>query len=257
MMAAHFHPGEGKLPGEWSPPDFAFRTFPKNCPVTPLVGEARIIQGLLSAEECHDLIRIMPTTLTPVSVSGHVSADSMEIGSRRATAWGPRLGDAFWAKLAPYVPKVREMSDTTSTDWWSTPNRTGHRRWAACGVSPVLRFMRYEAGGEHNTHYDAGYDYPNDPRRTLMSFVAYLSGDPTAGGATRFIEDGQGHLPVWARNHDDWTRRAREDEVIGSSLPVAGNVLFFDHRQAHDVSAYKGSVPRIIIRGDIIFTALS
>jgi hypothetical protein len=137
--------------------------------------------------------------------------------------------------------------------------RKEHWRWVPTGVSPVLRFMEYKAGGKHNTHYDMGFDYeahdPNDKRRTLLSIVWYLNDEPNTGGCTRFIEDHQGHLPIQKRNLDDWIRSATDDEVIAAQTPKQGGALLFWHRMAHDVQEFTGK-SRIIIRGDIEFKAV-
>jgi hypothetical protein len=112
--------------------------------------------------------------------------------------------------------------------------------------------MRYSAGGQHYGHYDAAYFYPDNQHRTLLSLVIYLS-THTHSGATRFLEDHQQHVPVWDRDHTDWTVEAGEEEVIARIYPEKGSILVFPHRQCHDVQAFAGPGERIIIRGDIIF----
>ena len=190
----------------------------------------------------------------PVSVSGHRDGDT-SLGSVRATAWAPSLGRALWERIRAAVPALREMGDRTPTDWYALGGRSAHRRWRAMGVGPVLRFMRYEAGGRHCAHYDMGYDYP-DARRSLMSLVAYLTTVPEgAGGRTRIVRDGQEALPVWDRCHDDWTRPVRDDEVVAAVRPVRGDILLFDHRLCHDVEHYTGAASRVIVRGDVVFWA--
>ena len=145
------------------------------------------------------------------------------------------------------------MSDTTPTDWYALSQRREYRRWRGIAVSPLLRFMKYEAGGEHYGHYDMGYDY-GDGRRTLVSFVVYLTTvADNDGGRTRFLRDGQQELPIWQRNHADWRERASVNQILQSVRPQQGAVLFFDHRICHDVEPYTGLTPRIIIRGDIVY----
>ena len=101
-----------------------------------------------------------------------------------------------------------------------------------------------------------GFDYP-DARRSLMSLVFYLTSTPEgAGGRTRLVRDGQASLPVWQRRHCDWTREFADDEVILGVTPLRGSAFIFDHRLCHDVEAYTGDVPRIIVRGDLVFEAL-
>jgi hypothetical protein len=143
------------------------------------------------------------------------------------------------------------MTDLTPTDWWQK-NPTKARKWRAVGVSPLLRFMRYEKGGQHYAHYDAAYVYEDPKVRTLMSFVLYLTTNEN-GGATRFIRDGQHTVPILERNHADWDRPVEKDEVLLSVSPRKGRLVMFDHRLCHDVEPYAGNEPRIIIRGDVIY----
>jgi hypothetical protein len=122
------------------------------------------------------------------------------------------------------------------------------------GLSPVLRFMRYDPGGKHLCHYDAGFDY-GDGRRTLLSVVFYLSDAPKSG-ATRFVRDGQEAMPVCERDFSDWSRETRNDEVIAAVHPAGGDVLVFDHRLCHDVQLWEGPGSRIIVRGDVVYEAI-
>ena len=115
--------------------------------------------------------------------------------------------------------------------------------------------MKYESGGQHYAHYDAGFIYPDDKYRTLQSIVIYLTTN-VAGGSTRFIQDGQSTVPMRERKTEDWLREVEPNEVITSVYPKKGNILFFDHRLCHDVEKYFGNGPRIIVRGDIIYQAI-
>ena len=148
------------------------------------------------------------------------------------------------------------MHDDTPTDWYACAERKEYRYWKAIAVSPLLRFMRYEHGGEHYGHYDMAFDY-GDGRRTLVSFILYLNTvEQGKGGHTRFLKDGQEHVPTRERVFEDWNQRAVATEVMASVRPEQGKVLFFDHRVCHDVSKYQGVSSRIIIRGDIVYRAV-
>lgn len=245
-----------KLPGEWLPPAIEFSE--KENPKSPkrFTGGTLLRPDLFDDNECVSLIRAMKKSgqEAPVGVTGYSSKTS-GFGSVRATAWAPDLADKFWSRFKFLFSGVRSMDDFTPTDWYRLGERQEHKKWKAIGVSPVLRFMKYESGGEHYGHYDMGYDY-GDGRRTLVSFVVYLTTiEASKGGRTRFLKDGQEDLPIWKRNHSDWSRRAVDAEVKQTITPSAGAVLFFDHRICHDVELYSGQSPRIIIRGDIIYWA--
>jgi len=265
---------KGSVPGAWRVPE-NFKLTAHCCSglsKSILPNLALYIPDALSKKDCDLLIKLFRKQKTaPVAVSGYQTADPNEIGSVRATGWGPELSAQLWEKLcaacsafgvalgSEYGPV--SVNQFTPTDWYAIPGkRKEHTRWIESGISPVLRFMEYRHGGRHNTHYDMGFDYeahnPNDHRRTLMSVVWYLNEEPHSGGCTRFIEDGQSHLPIWNRKLDDWERSASEDEVLATQQPHRGGALIFWHRMAHDVQEFTGN-SRIIIRGDIEFTALN
>jgi hypothetical protein len=246
-------PAPGVLYGEWDPSPIDLDS-PRIPAVAPVLAGAWLARGVLTADDCARLVAAMEASgrALPVSVHG-LPGGGAEVGSVRATAWAPTLGCALWQRLASLLPAERRVEATTPTDWhWPTP----HRRWRPVGVSPLLRFMRYDAGGRHHGHYDRSFDH-GDGRRTLMSLVLYLTEVAAGwGGRTRFLRDGQEHLPVELRRHDDWPREARGHEVLAAVRPERGAVLLFDHRMCHDIERYDGPVPRVIVRGDVVFEAL-
>ena len=257
MGVIEYRPPLGSLPGEWEPPAIELAPPSAALEVEHVHPYARVVHGALTASDCARLIAAMAASgrAAPVSVSGHPTGDT-SLGSVRATAWAPELAAKLWAKLAAGIEAERSMDERTPTDWYALDGRLAHRRWRAVGLGPVLRFMRYEAGGRHCAHYDAGFDYP-DARRSLMSLVVYLTTvEPGTGGRTRIVDDGQADLPLPARDHDDWTREVRDDEVVTAVRPVAGQVLVFDHRLCHDVERYTGAGSRVIVRGDVVYQAL-
>ncbi|MFN8607062.1 MAG: 2OG-Fe(II) oxygenase [Vulcanimicrobiota bacterium] len=263
-MHAEIRPPVGSLPGEWIPsPDLGLHPQNQTIRLESLQVEAHsltlVAHQVLSPSNCQLLRQAMDASGCgcPVDVFGFSGADARggirtaetdaARGSWRATAWSPQLASQLWTLLEPAIPDERVMQDLTATDW------PPHRRWSKVGLSPVLRFMRYESGGQHCCHYDQSFDY-GDGRRTLLSVVFYLTeAAPEEGGCTRFVRDGQESLPLDRRNYGDWTRLTRDDEVIVGVRPQLGSALVFDHRLCHDVQAYCGSNPRVIVRGDVVF----
>ena len=61
---------------------------------------------------------------------------------------------------------------------------------------------------------------------------------------------------MWARDHRDWERDTRSDEVLISVVPERGAALVFDHRIAHDVERWDGPGARVVIRADVIYEAV-
>jgi len=249
-----------KIPGGWESSFFPFlrevhkgeigvESGPKN------YGRAHIFKNLFTERECDEMVRMFMQSpnFEDVSIQGRKDVPDDRVGSIRTTVWNTGLAEEMWYKKFSNILFNRSVfSSTTPTDWWQGDK--SRRIWYTHGISPMMRFMKYEKSGQHYAHYDAGYIYPDDNFRTLYSFVLYLTTSKN-GGATRFIQDNQSHLNVWERNHEDWIREAREDEVVFKSEAVKGNVLIFPHRYCHDVEQYLGDEPRIIIRGDIIFKA--
>ena len=244
------------IPGKWYPQAFAFEDVPA-CTKERVCAGAFVVKNLISRGDCEKLMEqlLQSGQAEPVGVYGYTAPDDGK-GSLRATAWSSRLADEFWKRFASFFVGVRYMHDDTPTDWYAYADRKAYRHWKAISVSPLLRFMRYENGGEHFGHYDMAFDY-GDGRRTLVSFVVYLNTvEKERGGCTRFLRDGQEHIPTRERNFTDWKHRASSEDVVASVRPVQGKVLFFDHRVCHDVDKYQGTSSRIIIRGDIVYRAL-
>lgn len=249
-------PPTGALPGAWDPPAISLDP-PSTAPVFERlrgVSLALVAHEVLTASDCSRLRDAMTASerAEPVGVTG--VKDSYGIGSVRATAWSCELALALYQKLASAIPSVRFLDEHASTDHFATDARGGHRSWRVVGLSPLLRFMRYDAGGRHLCHYDAGFDY-GDGRRSLMSVVFYLSDAPTSG-ATRFVRDGQNQLPARDRDFSDWERDTRDEEVIVLVHPREGDALLFDHRICHDVQRWDGPGARFIVRADVVYEAI-
>lgn len=219
--------------------------------------DAFIIKNVLSSEDCQKLIEFMHTSnnFEDVGVQGMMDKKDERIGSKRTSIWSPSVAEQIWNKIDKYLPIVAP-TQFTPTDWWqgkvdiNSNKSTPVPEYYPVAVSPLLRFMQYGKGGQHYAHYDAGFIYPDNNYRTLKSMVIYLTTND--GAATRFINDQQ-YEAVWHRNHNDWEREVREDEIIGKSECIRGNILIFNHRVCHDVEKYMGGQPRIIIRGDIVY----
>ncbi len=260
-------PPPGAIPGAWDPPAIALDprvALPAWERLAIPDALALVVRDVLTHDDCARLRRAMDESgrAEPVGVTGITAAPGdgrgYGVGSVRATAWSPELAAALWRRLRPAVPSVRFLGDLTPTDGFAITKeagrRSGHRTYRVVGLSPLLRFMRYDPGGRHFCHYDAGFDY-GDGRRTLLSVVFYLTDAPESG-ATRFVRDGQEAIPVRDRTFDDWSRDTRDDEVLLSVHPARGQALVFDHRLCHDVERWDGPGPRVIVRADVVYEAV-
>lgn len=229
--------------------------FPSNIAGIP-DDQAMVIRHALSSTECQLLIDFMNQSdnFEDVGVQGMMDQKDERIGSKRTSIWAPEVAHQIWHKIQGFLQTSKTCDVYTPTDWWQQRKVTDYPVFIPIGMSPLLRFMQYENGGQHYAHYDAAYIYPDPKYRTLKSVVIYLTTNP--GAATRFIEDSQSSLPTQDRNHNDWDRPVKEDEIINKSECIQGNILIFDHRLCHDVEQYLGNQKRIIIRGDIIYQGL-
>lgn len=216
-----------------------------------------IIHNAVTSVDCLKIMEFFESQgqYAPVSVQGMTDGEyNNEKGSNRITGFGPQLSQKLYEKIKKDIEGNYTFNDYSSTDWWqqSDGSYEGHRDWKVVGLSPMLRFMKYEKFGKHYAHYDAGFLYPGGKYRTLKSFVLYLTTNDS--GATRFIDDGQEEIPVHLRNHNDWNKDTKDEEVFFKTLPVRGDMLIFDHKVCHDVEPFLGNEKeRIIIRGDVLF----
>ncbi len=242
-----------KLPGGWEPREVPILDNAKHATshISPLT---TIVENLFSIRECEQLIALFESApqFSAVGIQGKPIEGDEVVGSIRATLWSTELAEQIWKKIKPYISE-RKMDEKSTTDWWQgDKNRT---QWRPVMCSPIFRFMKYGREGKHLPHYDNGFIYSDDTLRTLQSVVIYLTSSKI-GGSTRMIFDNQQNLPIWNRNHDDWFREARADEVVCQAFAIAGNTLIFDHKICHDVKTHEDNEPRIIIRTDIIFEAI-
>ncbi len=239
---------QGRLVGEFSLPDPAWEDRqPEATGLDDLGDSARLWEAALDPQEV-DWLRAQLDKVEWVAVNRHGNRQDFDpardpVGSWRASCWSPALAEALWQRLAPGLTQLRVFEPDTPSD------AGGHAVWRAMGVNPAMRFIRYAPGGVLVPHYDAGYDYGDGRRHTLMSLVVYLSD----GGQTRFLLEPQRHRPTAMRNHQDWTRLAREEEVLTSVDTRAGRALAFDHRLLHDSTPWEGPGERLLLRTDIVF----
>lgn len=257
-MILHRKPELAKVPGFWEMPliTFPIQMAPNFSKKNIAISDIDYWNHFLSSDTCKSLRNLFleSNILAPVSING-LMENNYGIGSQRATGWSIQLANELSKLIVPHLDE-KFCSDTTSTDWWQD-NPDKNPLWIPIQVSPLFRFMKYESGGEHYAHYDAGFLYEDGVHRTLKSFVIYLTTNKS--GATRFIRDNSNSLNVWDRDHSDWNRRVLKNEVLYSFLPKEGSILIFDHRICHDVDVYLGEKDhsRIIIRGDLIYRAKS
>jgi hypothetical protein len=217
-----------------------------------LGGEGFVLDQLLTDGECRALFdEVRMQRRLPVGTNGILGdyvAEVSAIGSFRATSYSPELAERLWERVRPFLSSEKRCDEFSMTDW------CGHDRWKPVGINPAFRYIWYETGGELVVHYDAGYDPGDGKRHSLMSLVVYLNDcNPEFGGRTRFITDPQRVLPYAERDFSDWVREARGEEILAAVAPRQGRALLFDHRVLHDSEPWRGPLPKVIIRTDVMF----
>ena len=219
-------------------------------PILESGDSALLLRPVFHKAEIEALCNAIPEGVwIPVAIDGRKQGFDPKtdaIGSWRATAYSPVFARTLWNRISGHIGNPRIMDTSTPTDWDGTPV------WRAVGVNPLLRFIRYRAGGALIPHYDAPFVY-HEGKRTLVSLILYLDTGEGKGGATRVIRDPQARLPVSERDLEDWPRFATEEEVRIALRPVPGACLLFDHRILHDSEVYLGATQKIILRTDLIF----
>lgn len=250
----HIKPDASKIPGFYEPK--IHFDINRGCDVHTVDSSYTILKQFLSRGDIFELVDLFDRApiKEAVSIQGLKDVHS-EKGSERTTMWSEELADQLTTKLlnTHWFNKQEVTNEYSRTDSWQhVSNDKNH--WDLVGFSPLLRFMEYKSGGQHYAHYDAGYIYPDTNYRTLKSVVIYLTTNST--GATRFIRDNQSYIRQQFRDNNDWDKEADPNLVIYEVLPVAGNVLIFNHRLCHDVDKFIPATSyerRIIIRADLIY----
>ncbi len=246
-LVAYFEPSQHSvlktLPKETVPPI-----------IRPLFPSQQIgfsVPKLLSEDECAGILtEILPQNWQPVAVDGRKSQQlEFQVGSYRATTISHEFASAIWERIRSSLPIFKCVTPSGFTDGTDT------LIWRAIGINPVLRFISYAEEGELIPHYDAGYDFKDGHRHTLMSLIIYLNDAPAseAAGQTRFIKDSQRHKTYDERNFRDWEKTSNTNETLLSVTPKAGNAIAFDHRLLHDCSRWHSKHRRTILRTDIVF----
>lgn len=218
-------------------------------PFAELDRTALVIPDLVPAEERENILASLDkANWQPVSITGMSGnwQPGDPIGSYRASNYTQEYADVLWNRIKHAFPNVRVFNDKDNTDW------DDHEEWEPIGVSPLLRFIKYTEGGWLVVHYDAPY-VESDDVRTLQSLVVYLDHNNVTGGATRYLNDPQAHIPVAQRELKDEQRAANEDEVRIRFAPDNGYGVVFDHRLLHDAELVQGEGQKVIIRTDIMY----
>mmetsp|Transcript_20008 Transcript_20008/g.46571 ORF Transcript_20008/g.46571 Transcript_20008/m.46571 type:complete len:311 (+) Transcript_20008:73-1005(+) len=203
--------------------------------------DAFVIDGVLSREECVDLLQaadglwsFWDTAARPQHVDFR-NAYTVEVTHQE-------LADRIWKRVKPLVNPQVEILD--EDDERHEVDIEGS--WKPYGVNPKLLLSRYTNGGHFSPHTD-GTTVVDFNRRTFYSCVLFLNESPW-GGETRVYSneqlskelapDGQGRLT------------GDPSLVLDEVPPAPGRMLFFYHRLMHEGAP---AAEKYIIRTDILY----
>jgi len=205
----------------WAPPDFALQGSAGAAPrervtaeelALPTGGFARVVRGVLCAEECAELLaRVNAKGFTPALVN--VGRDTQEFmpdyrDGHRVIVDSPEVAARLFEALRPHLPD-------------QLPN--GSR---LVELNERLRFLCYTPGQSFDEHYDGCYRRPlGHPRmgdRSYVTVQVYLHDVPeVCGGATTF-------------------HPGRASAV--AYQPEAGSALLFSQDLLHEGSLVKAGI---------------
>ena len=219
--------------------------------VRPDIGEGTVLfENLVTTEENEYINnKLNAVEWMPVSITGMKGnyREGDRIGSWRASAFTQEYADVLWERINLFLPKIEVFHSHYPTDFDKSS------QWEPIGVAALLRFIKYTDGGCLVPHYDAPY-IENDNQRTLKSLVIYLDQDANLqGGATRYLDDPQAHLPVEQRDLSDRLTLSDGSDVRVKVHPQRGSGILFPHRIWHDSEPVTGSGVKTIIRTDVVY----
>ena len=227
-----------------------------------------IVDNVLSAPLCRTLLNQIPDKAwVPVGGDGiqaHYRAGD-PVGSWRASCFSTALAQALWGRICPLLAPVMDFSCTP------TAPTDEHALWRPLGLNPLMRFIRYQAGGLLVPHYDGPFIWDQN-KRTLMSVVIYLDDasqeitclegqgkDDSAveldanTGKTRFLWDALESAPASQRDFSDWTRLSLPQEIRQQVQPQVGRTIVFNHLLLHDSEPLRAACRKTVLRTDIAF----
>jgi hypothetical protein len=154
---------------------------------------ARVLPGLLSAEECQKLIELSESQKIGYGLAGSRGFNPFARFAQRCLVDAPVVAAVITKRLEALLPK-------------EYPPASGR---FLVGVNERLRFLKYDAGMHHSgDHTDCAHEDPQRGR-SFLTVQLYLN-DSFCGGQTTFISDRL--VPI---------------------EPVPGTAIIFDHELYH------------------------
>lgn len=179
-------------------------------------GSAFLLEDVLTAQECGDLIRAAQES--DLASCG----DPMLIQvADTATMFSSSIASCLFARIKPFLAEELDLG-SRGVRLDVRARRKG--KWNPAGLNDRLQFCRYGPGGRFLPHYDPPYD--NRGSCSVQTCILFLNdqGRDFEGGRARFYSDQQVRCEP-----------GRAEHVVQACGPKAGCALVFNHLLPHDV----------------------
>ncbi|KAK7190739.1 hypothetical protein DPSP01_006653 [Paraphaeosphaeria sporulosa] len=182
---------------------------------------AVVLDGLLSSEECSQLISLAEATTAGrweramINVGDGQQELYEEVRKCGRIIWDSReLMEKLWARILRDVPEILEIKDWPDVTGWGRRDVT----WVATRLNERARFLKYVGGEYFKAHEDGMYITPIGTERSFFTLHLYLN---DAVG-----KDGKAQLKGGATTFHN---RFMDPELDLHVLPKCGRVLIFQH----------------------------
>lgn len=215
---------------------------------------AVVVHGMLSPEECDELMEFIDFHDRPPAYEGEVTMTAASScpshrNNQRVSVSSPTFSNAMLARLSPVLASLEQDVITCSADNAHKFLNKGfgmNGQWKVHSLNPHFRLCKYHEGGHFGPHYDS--DYVESPlcKRSLKTFMLYLN-DTYEGGETNFVNSHDLHFD------DDAQLYCSPPDCIFASLKARrGDCLVFDHRLLHE-GRRVSSGQKYIVRSDLMY----
>lgn len=193
-----------------------------------------IVDGLLTAPECEQLMRNVPVDLAPPTRS--VTYRNSDTAVFRAEP----LAAALWERVRSLVPAVVTNARALHV---SSATMGLEGEWTVTGLNPVFRMARYLQGGHFSPHYDSDVVLEGGELRSFLTVNIYLNGGDFEGGNTEFLTSSvELGGPVLS------------EAICSSVAPRQGRALIFSHHVLHQGGKLLGEgAVKYIFRTDVMY----
>jgi len=174
----------------------------------------------------------------------------------------PALARLMWSRCeAALRSKSALLQQSISKDQAGDFGMSSDGEWEATDLNTLFRLCRYPASGHFAPHTDSSY-LESTERRSLLTFMAYLTGD-FQGGCTEFLK------PEAQLSADPSSAELRyhcaERDVEWRLQPAAGSVVVFlqccvlhggqpvQHQSPDGAPSQDPLFPKHILRTDVMF----